>query len=176
MLRERIFSIEPAALLIVPPLVVAFTVTQATVARALGVGIIHVALGVGPTLYQRGRLRLNALPIGAHVQFAMEDGETDGLRYDTLPAPQKLALLLSGPAVLAALSLPLGALHPDLGWLCSALAVLNLLPLPGLSGGQSLITLAEAARGKPLPGGLLVAWSLSGALGLLAGLVWLFLV
>ncbi|MFT4978650.1 MAG: membrane-associated protease RseP (regulator of RpoE activity) [Myxococcota bacterium] len=127
------------------------------------------------TLFQRGRLRLNALPIGAHVQFAMEDGESDGLRFDTLPAPKKLALLLSGPAALAALSLPLGALHPDLGWLCSALAVANLLPLPGLSGGQSLITFAESARGKPLPGGLLAAWSLGGFLILLGLLGWLFL-
>lgn len=175
MLRDRLFAIQPAALLIAPVLVMVFTLAQAAVARFMGGAVAHIALGVGPTLATMGTVQLRALPIGAHIQFTPDDTPTDQIRYEALSVAQKITLQLSGPAALALLTAPLQALHDDLGLICAALLVVNLLPMPGTAGGQALIALLEAARGAPLSDRARLAWMLVSLVAVWGGIGWLLL-
>lgn len=171
-MRERILSIAPQNLLILPVLIVCFTTVQAVVASFLGVQVSRVRLGFGPKVVGFGRVWVCALPLGASMTLGPEGD--NGVYYAALPTWKKLVLQLSGVAGLAGLAWPLGQWHPDLGLLCLLVGLANLAPLPGTAGGQVLVAAGEAATGRRLPVGVLGIWTALGLLGLGAGAWWLF--
>ena len=177
-LHDILWAIPPLAWLSLPVLIALFSLTQALLARRMGVQVHLLQLGYGPPLL-RTRLgslpvQVGPLPLGAFVKMATrhDDDEEDegtggGLRYEALSPLQQLALQLSGPLVLALLGLVGGG---GVGQIALLLAAANLFPTPGTAGGQALIVLIEAGWGRSLPVGLLAAWSGLGALAFL-GLV-----
>ena len=64
-----------------------------------------------------------------------------------------------------------GELALLLGIISMNLAVLNLLPIPALDGGQLAVATVERGLGRPIPGRLLLGIQVSGYLTLLAFMV-----
>lgn len=170
-MRARLLAIEPVTLLVLPGLVALFTATQAVAARWLRIPTGPISVGVGPEVARWRRLRFHALPLGASLKVGPPDD--DGTTYQQLSVGQKLGLQLSGPAALALLAPVLRLLHPDLGLVCLLLAAVNLVPLPGTSGGQSLTALVELSLGHALPAWVVGVWSLLGLVGMAAAVGWL---
>lgn len=171
-MRDRILAVEPWLLLLLPVLTAVFSLAQAAVLWLLGGTVGRINLGVGPVVWSRGVVALRPLPLGCSVEVgAPGDG---GAAFRALALPLKLALLFSGPAVLFVLSAILAEWSGDLALLCGGLGLLNLLPLPTLSGGQSLLALWTAATGREPAGSLLAGWGLAGLVALVGAGVWLF--
>jgi membrane-associated protease RseP (regulator of RpoE activity) len=139
--------------------------TMALTALALGHSSQTVSLFFGPVLLRRriGRVnvQLGSIPLGGFVQFDHRDGLAGwptGPRVLTL-ASGNLALLTLG-VVLFGTSGPLLLSREDfllllgaspvraMGWAAMAFAVVNLLPLPQLNGGQMVAALLSLVRGQ----------------------------
>jgi membrane-associated protease RseP (regulator of RpoE activity) len=127
------------------------------VARLLRVPVKLIAVGLGPTLWQRSlgddvRLMMRALPVGMTIGVVGRR-DLDGrvrrpLEYDAaIAAAGPLANVLMTVALLMAALLvdPASPLH---SWFITTaalsllLAIFNLVPLPGLDGGHLLILIA----------------------------------
>ncbi len=120
-------------------------------ARLLRVPVRHISLGLGPVLWRQPLARdtdlvLRALPLGMSVAVPARQGGAV-----VRPLSHDLWMAAGGPLasfVLTALLFALarwGGLGADwglalvgIGLLSAAVALLNLLPLPGLDGGHLL--------------------------------------
>ena len=134
------------------------------VARLVGIPVKLVALGLGPAVWRRSGddgvdLVLRALPTGMSIGVPGRRDADGQLRrpihHDILMAaggPVASFVLSLGLVGLAVLLGPAAALYPWLvatAALSTLLALLNLLPLPGLDGGH-LLVLGIAALGFQL--------------------------
>ena len=126
------------------------------VARRLGIPVKLLAFGVGPVLWQRTlasgmRLAIRALPLGLAVGVP---GRRDEAGRPRRSIGHEMALAAGGAAASALLTVGLlalaalvGAGQPLFPWLvmtgllAGVLALLNLLPLPGLDGGHLFLLL-----------------------------------
>ena len=126
------------------------------VARRLGIPVKLFAIGTGPVLWQRTlangmRVELRAFPVGLAVGVP---GRRDGDGRPRRSIGQEMALAAGGVAASALLTVGLLALaalvgtgQPLFPWLvmtgllAGVLALLNLLPLPGLDGGHLFLLL-----------------------------------
>lgn len=166
-------------------LVVLHVSTMALTAHALGHTPSTVSLFFGPVVFRRRlgsvQLQLGALPLGGFVQFAGEAG----LRV--VPPLRRLFLLVSGNLALAGVGLALSSgpyllsraefvevlsTSPPraLGWAALAFAVVNLMPLPHLNGGQMLEAVLSLVFGREVRSPTWLAPV--GMLFSLAALVW----
>lgn len=133
-------------------------------ARWLGVPIVNLYVGVGPILWrhkmrQAPNLVLRAFPLGMSV--AVPSRRTlDG--QQRRPFAHDLWIVAAGPLASLLLTLLLFAVARwapmsyemayglvGVGLLSTAIALLNLLPIPGLDGGH-LMTLGAASKGWEL--------------------------
>lgn len=178
------------ALALVAIAVVAISVhvsTMALTALALGHAPHTVSLFFGPVLLRRrvGRVnvQLGLIPLGGFVQFDHPNGPGG------VPLAPRLLMLASGNLALLTLGLVLfGTSGPFLltredfllllgasplramGWAAMAFAVVNLLPLPQLNGGQMVAALLSLVRGQEVR---FPTWlSASGTLLSLVLLLW----
>ena len=121
------------------------------VARRLGIPVKLFAIGTGPVLWQRTlasgmRVELRAFPVGLAVGVPGRRND-DGRSRRSIG--QEMALAAGGAAASALLTIGLlalaalvGSSQPLFPWLvmtgllAGVLALLNLLPLPGLDGGH----------------------------------------
>jgi membrane-associated protease RseP (regulator of RpoE activity) len=126
------------------------------VARRLGIPVKLFAIGTGPVLWQRTlasgmRVELRAFPVGLAVGVP---GRRDEAGRPRRSIGQEMALAAGGAAASALLTVGLlgiaalvGSGQPLFMWLVIAgllagvLALLNLLPLPGLDGGHLFLLL-----------------------------------
>jgi membrane-associated protease RseP (regulator of RpoE activity) len=130
------------------------------VARRLGIPVKLFAIGTGPVLWQRTfasgmRVELRAFPVGLAVGVP---GRRDDAGRPRRSIGHEMALAAGGAAASALLTAGLLALAALLGaagaagvplfpWLvmtgllAGVLALLNLLPLPGLDGGHLFLLL-----------------------------------
>lgn len=171
-MRDRTLAVDPWLLLLLPLLAAVFSVAQAAALRLLGGTVGRINLGVGPVVWTRGVVALRPLPLGCSVEVGRPDD--GGAAFDALALPLKLALLLSGPAVLVLLAAVSAQWSGDLALLCAGLGLFNLLPLPTLSGGQSMLAVWTAATGRQPSGAVLAAWGLAGMVALAGAVGWLF--
>jgi membrane-associated protease RseP (regulator of RpoE activity) len=130
-------------------------------ARWLGVPVVNLNVGLGPVLWQRRvrhapNLLLRALPLGMSVAVPTRrtaDGQA------TRPYAYDLWIAAAGPIASLLLTLLLFAVARwvpmpyawayglvGVGLLSVAIALLNLLPVPGLDGGH-LVMVAAARKG-----------------------------
>lgn len=128
-------------------------------ARWVGVPVLRLSIGLGPILWQRTMhdapdLALRALPLGMSVTIPnRRTSNGDSLR----PHAHDLWIAAGGPCANFALTLLLFAIarwvpmpHSwaygvvGVGIFSSAIALFNLLPIPGLDGGH--LFMAGAAR------------------------------
>ena len=140
------------AILVVAIAAVLFSLVHLAVmalcARALGIGVIAVSLGMGRSWFRHGIFRLGVLPLGGYVKMkASEEGflapPGPGGYYDTQPRWKRTLLPLTGVA--AAWLVAAGVLGPAaLGKLLHGFAQIVSGALQPLSVGQAL--LADAAR------------------------------
>jgi membrane-associated protease RseP (regulator of RpoE activity) len=128
-------------------------------ARWLGVPIVNLYIGLGPVLWRRTshqapNLVLRALPLGMSVAIPSRRS-MDGQLHR--PYSQDLWIAAAGPCASFLLTLLIFAIARwvpmpyewayglvGVGLLSTAIALLNLLPVPGLDGGHLLII--SAAR------------------------------
>ena len=123
-------------------------------ARAVGVPVRRIYVGMGPVLWRRTLrqdtdLALRALPLGMAIAVSGRRADDGTLRrpidHDLLMAAggPLASFALTGLLIAAALWLPLpGAWQEtlaEIGLLSAVLAVLNLMPIPGLDGGHLLV-------------------------------------
>ena len=134
-------------------------------ARILRIPIKRIGIGFGPTLWRfattaQTEVVLRALPLGMSIGTPGRRDECGQLRR---PVAHDIWMAAAGPLASFLLSLLLfallgiGSFSPAVaywfigaGLLSAFLALLNLLPIPGLDGGHLLI-LAIAQRGWQLP-------------------------
>jgi membrane-associated protease RseP (regulator of RpoE activity) len=133
-------------------------------ARWLGVPVVNLYIGLGPVLWRRKmrqapHLVLRALPLGMSVAIPSRralDGQT------IRPYTHDLWIAAAGPCASFVLTLLLFAVARwvpipydwayglvGVGLLSTAIALLNLLPVPGLDGGHILV-LCAARRGREM--------------------------
>ena len=161
--------------------------TMALTALALGHPPHTVSLFFGPVLLRRrlGRVnvQLGLIPLGGFVQFDHPNGLAG------VPPGPRLLMLSSGNVALLTLGLVLFGISGSflmsradfllllgasplraLGWAAMAFALVNLLPLPALNGGQMVAALVGLLRGREVH---IPPWlSASGTLLSLGLLVW----
>lgn len=134
------------------------------IARLFRVPVKRIALGLGPTLWQHSldsgiTIELRTLPVGMMIGVIPRRGSDGHIRR---PVEQDIAVAAAGPIVSLLLAIVLISVAAILGpasglqaWLVAtavlslALAVLNLIPLPGLDGGH-LVLLGLARLGLQL--------------------------
>jgi membrane-associated protease RseP (regulator of RpoE activity) len=137
------------------------------IARLLRIPTRLVAVGIGPVLWRSSlttemRFELRAFPVGMSIGVT---GRRNTLGIDTRPASHDMAMALGGPLASIVLTLALFILAlfayawPDVRmWLVTTatlstiLALLNLLPIPGLDGGHLLISGVSLFGWKFSPG------------------------
>lgn len=130
-------------------------------ARWLGVPIVNVYIGLGPELWRREmrqspNLVLRAIPLGMSIAIPSRRDNAGNLHR---PYAHDFWIAAAGPLASLLLTLLLFAIARWLpmpyewayglvgvGLLSTAVALLNLLPLPGLDGGHLLLVYA-ASRG-----------------------------
>jgi membrane-associated protease RseP (regulator of RpoE activity) len=147
---------------IVTAVTVVHVSVMALTVRALGHRLRTVSLFSGPVLVRRRvgnvDLQLGLLPLGGSVQLAAEDG------LASVPPVPRMLMLTSSNVVLLVAGLALFGtsgpfllnraaffqlpLHRAMGWAAMAFGVMNLLPLPQLSGGQALAALVSHVLGR----------------------------
>jgi membrane-associated protease RseP (regulator of RpoE activity) len=133
------------------------------VAHLRGVPVRLIAIGMGPALWRRAlaadvRLEVRALPLGMSIGVLGRRAADGQLRR---PVQDDLAIAAAGPLaslllapLLIGLTIPIIHGLPGLAyWLIATailsvlLAVMNLIPIPGLDGGHLLVlTLAHLGR------------------------------
>jgi membrane-associated protease RseP (regulator of RpoE activity) len=104
-------------ILLVELLALAFPITAIHVlafevaARALGVGVLEVSIGTGPTLFQHGYRRLRLIPITGYTKL-FDSTETraldERLCYDHQPVWKRVTIVLAGPVALVLVSVVIG--------------------------------------------------------------------
>lgn len=133
-------------------------------ARWLGVPVLSLNVGLGPVVWRRKSrqapdLVLRGLPLGMSVAVPHRRSNGHPLR----PYTHDLWIAAAGPCASFVLTLLLFAIARwapmpyewayglvGVGLLSSAVALLNLLPLPGLDGGH-LLMLSAARKGWEMP-------------------------